>query len=122
MANTTFTGNVRENGDGNRDSIAGSMAATANFHIANTLTVNGDIVLRGDNISLGTLFLFISMSGLLFRPLRQIADRFNTLQMGMVAADRVFKLIDRDEKINDLGIFSVKKIKGSISFKDVPVL
>ena len=70
-------------------------------------------------ISLGTIFLFIQMSQMLFRPLRHIADKFNTLQMGMVAAERVFKLIDRDEKINDGGTISVEKIKGSISFKDV---
>ena len=70
-------------------------------------------------ISLGTIFLFIQMSQMLFRPLRAIADKFNTLQMGMVAAERVFKLIDRDEKINDVGTLSVEKIKGSISFKDV---
>ena len=70
-------------------------------------------------ISLGTIFLFIQMSQMLFRPLRHIADKFNTLQMGMVAAERVFKLIDRDEKINDGGTISAKKIKGSISFKDV---
>ncbi|MDG2147286.1 MAG: ABC transporter ATP-binding protein [Flavobacteriaceae bacterium] len=70
-------------------------------------------------ISLGTIFLFIQMSQMLFQPLRAIADKFNTLQMGMVAAERVFKLIDRDEKINDVGTLSVEKIKGSISFKDV---
>ena len=70
-------------------------------------------------ISLGTIFLFIQMSQMLFRPLRHIADKFNTLQMGMVAAERVFKLIDRDEKINDIGTISAEKIKGSISFKDV---
>ena len=70
-------------------------------------------------ISLGTIFLFIQMSQMLFRPLRHIADKFNTLQMGMVAAERVFKLIDRDEKINDGGTISAVKIKGSISFKDV---
>ena len=70
-------------------------------------------------ISLGTIFLFIQMSQMLFRPLRHIADKFNTLQMGMVAAERVFKLIDRDEKINDGGTISAEKIKGSISFKDV---
>ena len=70
-------------------------------------------------ISLGTIFLFIQMSQMLFRPLRHIADKFNTLQMGMVAAERVFKLIDRDEKINDRGTISAEKIKGSISFKDV---
>ena len=70
-------------------------------------------------ISLGTIFLFIQMSQMLFRPLRAIADKFNTLQMGMVAAERVFKLINRDEKINDVGTLSVEKIKGSISFNDV---
>ena len=48
MANTTFTGNVRENGDGNRDSIAGSMAATANFHIANTLTAGDGSVQKSE--------------------------------------------------------------------------
>ncbi len=70
-------------------------------------------------ISLGTIFLFIQMSQMLFRPLRHIADKFNTLQMGMVAAERVFKLIDRDEKIKNLGNISVEKIKGSISFENV---
>ena len=62
-------------------------------------------------ISLGTIFLFIQMSQMLFRPLRHIADKFNTLQMGMVAAERVFKLIDRDEKINNRGTISAEKIK-----------
>ena len=70
-------------------------------------------------ISLGTIFLFIQMSQMLFRPLRHIADKFNTLQMGMVAAERVFKLIDRDEKIKNLGNISVEKIKGSISFENI---
>ena len=49
--------------------------------------------LNGGAISLGTLFLFIQLSQMLFRPLRQIADKFNTLQMGMVAAERVFNII-----------------------------
>ena len=48
MANTTFTGNVRENGDGLRDSVAGSMAATANFHIANTLTAGDGSVQKSE--------------------------------------------------------------------------
>ncbi len=45
-------------------------------------------------VSLGTIFLFIQLSQMLFRPLRQIADKFNTLQMGMVAANRVFEILD----------------------------
>tara|TARA_B110000259_G_scaffold40154_1_gene45904 strand:+ start:127 stop:669 length:543 start_codon:yes stop_codon:yes gene_type:complete len=56
MANTTFTGNVRENGDGLRTSIAGSMAATANFHIPNTLTA-GDGNVQKSETDLTTVIL-----------------------------------------------------------------
>ena len=50
-----------------------------------------NIISDGD-VSLGTIFLFIQMSQMLFRPLRQIADKFNSLQMGMVATERIFKI------------------------------
>jgi len=75
--------------------------------------------IQGDNISLGTLFLFISMSGLLFRPLRQIADRFNTLQMGMVSTERIFKILEDDSIIQDKGVISMDNINGMIEFKNV---
>ena len=75
--------------------------------------------IQGDNISLGTLFLFISMSGLLFRPLRQIADRFNTLQMGMVSTERIFKILEDDSIIQDKGVLSMDNINGMIEFKNV---
>ena len=75
--------------------------------------------INGDNISLGTLFLFISMSGLLFRPLRQIADRFNTLQMGMVSTERIFKILEDDSIIQDKGVISMDNINGMIEFKNV---
>ena len=75
--------------------------------------------IQGDNISLGTLFLFISMSGLLFRPLRQIADRFNTLQMGMVSTERIFKILEDDSIIKDKGVISMDNINGMIEFKNV---
>ncbi len=75
--------------------------------------------INGDNISLGTLFLFISMSGLLFRPLRQIADRFNTLQMGMVSTERIFKILEDNSHIKDDGKKSKRKFDGMIEFKDV---
>ena len=75
--------------------------------------------IEGDNISLGTLFLFISMSGLLFRPLRQIADRFNTLQMGMVSTERIFKILDDNSTIQDTGTISMNKVEGMIEFKNV---
>lgn len=67
----------------------------------------------------GTVFAFIMLIDLLFRPLRQIADKFNTLQMGMVAANRVFKILDTDSSIDDLGTVEKEEVKGSIEFKDV---
>ena len=75
--------------------------------------------LNGENISLGTLFLFISLSGLLFRPLRQIADRFNTLQMGMVSTERIFNILEDDQQIKDKGELKDSSFKGLIEFKKV---
>ena len=75
--------------------------------------------LNGENISLGTLFLFISMSGLLFGPLRQIADRFNTLQMGMVSTERIFKILEDDSEIKDNGSIDHTSFDGLIEFKNV---
>lgn len=67
----------------------------------------------------GTIFAFILFIEMLFRPLRQIADKFNTLQMGMVAAGRVFKILDTDSRIEDTGTVEVAHMNGAISFKDV---
>ncbi len=67
----------------------------------------------------GTVFAFIMLIDLLFRPLRQIADKFNTLQMGMVAANRVFKILDTDSHIQDIGSYEAKKVKGEIKFSNV---
>lgn len=76
-------------------------------------------VAAGGIISLGTIFLFIQMSQMLFRPLRQIADKFNTLQMGMVSAERIFKIIETNSAINDLGSKKPENIKGKISIKNL---
>lgn len=70
-------------------------------------------------ITLGTIIMFIELSQMLFRPLRQIADKFNTLQMGMVAANRVFGILDTRSSISDEGTLEVDHIKGDIEFKDV---
>ncbi|MDC6404999.1 MULTISPECIES: ABC transporter ATP-binding protein [Maribacter] len=67
----------------------------------------------------GTVFAYIMLIDLLFRPLRQIADKFNTLQMGMVAANRVFKILDTDSSIEDNGQIEKTHVKGTIQFKDV---
>ena len=71
-----------------------------------------------NSVSLGTIFLFIQLSQMLFRPLRQIADKFNTLQMGMVAANRVFKILDTDEFVKDTGT-NLDEVKGEIIFDKV---
>tara|TARA_R110002051_G_scaffold276_3_gene1139 strand:- start:5081 stop:6847 length:1767 start_codon:yes stop_codon:yes gene_type:complete len=67
----------------------------------------------------GTIFAFIMLIDLLFRPLRQIADKFNTLQMGMVAANRVFKILDTDSHIQNVGSYEQEVIKGDIKFNNV---
>lgn len=76
-------------------------------------------VLESDTITVGLIFAFIQLVSLLFRPLRQIADKFNTLQMGMVAANRVFTILDTDARINNGGTLELSKVKGSITFSDV---
>ncbi|MGJ8734370.1 MAG: ABC transporter ATP-binding protein [Cellulophaga sp.] len=77
------------------------------------------VVLNNDLDELGTIFMFIQLSQMLFRPLRQIADKFNVLQMGMVAANRVFAILDREDTITNEGSFEKPSIKGDISFKNV---
>jgi defect-in-organelle-trafficking protein DotB len=56
---------------------------------------------------------------MLFRPIRTLADRFNTLQMGMVSSERVFKLLDEQEHVADTGTYVPKEINGSIKFENV---
>jgi subfamily B ATP-binding cassette protein MsbA len=74
-------------------------------------------VISGGAVSLGTIFLFIQMSQMLFRPLRQIADKFNSLQMGMVAADRIFGILETESNIEDKGTFLPTELKGAIQLK-----
>mgnify|MGYP001201541312 CR=1 FL=1 len=76
-------------------------------------------IISDPTISIGTIFLFIQMSQMLFRPLRQIADKFNTLQMGMVSVERVFKIMETDFKIFNNGKVVLKSIKGLILFENV---
>ncbi len=76
-------------------------------------------VVESDALSLGIIVMFIDLSQLLFRPLRQIADKFNSLQMGMVAANRVFRIIDTEAFIDDTGKEPIKDLKGKIDFKEV---
>jgi ATP-binding cassette subfamily B multidrug efflux pump len=67
----------------------------------------------------GLIVAFISLLNLLFRPIRQLADKFNTLQMGMVGADRIFKVLDTDEVAINTGHIKSGEIAGDIEFKNV---
>ncbi len=80
-----------------------------------------DSAMQSDDgvLSIGTIIMFITLAQMLFRPLRQIADKFNTLQMGMVAANRVFGIIDTDSTIENNGSIQANNLKGEISFEDV---
>lgn len=77
-----------------------------------------DIVNNGTT-EIGQIIAFIMMSQMLFRPLNQIADKFNTLQMGMVAGDRVFEIMDTKNQIAKTGDLEAKSFKGDIEFKNV---
>lgn len=67
----------------------------------------------------GKMIAFVLFLNLLFRPLRVIADKFNVLQMGMVAGERVFKVMDNDDFVKDRGTHTADKIRGEITFDKV---
>jgi len=73
----------------------------------------------GGSVTIGELTAIIIFIGMLFRPLRQLADRFNTLQMGMVASERVLKLLDNQEDIEANGTKIIQDLQGKISFQNV---
>ena len=76
-------------------------------------------VIGGGVVTLGIITAFIQYAEMLFRPLRQIADKFNTLQMGMVAANRVFGILDTKSHIADTGTVDYTSTNGEIEFKNV---
>jgi ATP-binding cassette subfamily B protein len=67
----------------------------------------------------GDITFFVLLINNFFRPIRMLADRINTLQMGMVSSERVFKIIDTDYVIEDKGKAASKNLEGNISFRDV---
>lgn len=77
-------------------------------------------ILNGDHFTtFGDLFSYTMFIGMLFNPLRQIADKFNEMQLGMIAANRVFDIIDTQDHIQDTGTLEAPIFEGSIEFKDV---
>jgi len=71
------------------------------------------------HVNLGDITFFIMMINMLFRPIRMLADRLNTLQMGIVSAERVFKVLDTNEKISDEGTVPFVQVKDRIEFKNI---
>ena len=72
-----------------------------------------------DTVSLGALVAFPIYLGMLFRPIRMLADRFNTLQMGLVASERVFTLLDRKDFIENKGTVVPENFEGQVAFENV---
>lgn len=96
--------------------------AEISYSIGIGMVVYFGVIQNIENVALndtGSIFAFFFLMDLLFRPLRQIADKFNTLQMGMVAANRVFKILDTDSHIADEGDVEKAEVKGDIEFNDV---
>ena len=77
-----------------------------------------DVAAAG-GVTLGALVAFPIYINMLFRPIRVLADKFNTLQMGLVAAERVFGVLDRTDKIENSGDFVAEELRGEVEFRDV---
>lgn len=76
-------------------------------------------VIGGAEVTLGALVAFPIYLNMLFRPIRTIADKFNTLQMGLVAAERVFNVIDKEDRIENSGTFRPDRLRGEVEFDQV---
>ncbi|MBC7643358.1 MAG: ABC transporter ATP-binding protein [Flavobacterium sp.] len=94
--------------------------------IISSLTLGFIVIYGGFNIlggdkftTFGDLFSYTMFIGMLFNPLRQIADKFNEMQMGMISANRVFEIIDIQDQIQDIGTIDAPVFKGNISFEKV---
>jgi len=91
----------------------------SSFTIGLVVWYGGMNILKDANLSFGVIVMFLQLIQILFRPLRQLANQFNTMQMGMVAANRVFGVLDTESYIADEGTKEIKDIKGNIDFKNV---
>ena len=79
----------------------------------------GEAIISGKSVTLGELIAFILYIHMMFRPIRQLADRFNVLQMGIVGSERVFKVLDTEEFISDNGIIDKENIDAEVEYKNV---
>ena len=92
----------------------------SSFTLGFIVLYGGYRILGGDNsTSFGDIFSYTMFIGMLFNPLRQIADKFNEMQMGMISANRVFGILDTKEHIQDIGTIEAPIFEGAIEFKEV---
>lgn len=87
--------------------------------IALIVWYGGVSAVSNNTLDLGTIFLFIQLTQMLFRPLRHIADKFNTLQMGIIASQRVFSILDTTDDFETEGNKELTDVKGNIRFENV---
>ncbi len=92
---------------------------SSSFAFGLVVWYSGLTVIKDSSLSFGVIVMFLQLIPILFRPLRQIANKFNTMQMGMVAANRVFKILDTESRIPDKGKIVAKELVGNIELKDV---
>ena len=92
----------------------------SSFTLGFVVLYGGINILHGDTLTtFGDLFSYTMFIGMLFNPLRQIADKFNEMQMGMIAANRVFEILDTKDQIQDTGTHEAPTFNGAIRFEDV---
>ena len=91
----------------------------SSFTLGVVVWYGGINIIKDNTASIGELTAFIMMIPMMFRPLNQIANKFNTLLMGMVAAERVFKVIDTKSSIIDKGEIVVDTFEGEVCFDKV---
>lgn len=72
-----------------------------------------------EEVTVGTLVAFPLYISMLYRPIRMLADKFNTLQMGLIAAERVYKLLENDDKVQNTGTLAPDRFRGKVEFDDV---
>lgn len=72
-----------------------------------------------EEVTIGVLVSFPLYISMLYRPIRMLADKFNTLQMGLIAAERVFKLLENNDRVQNTGSFAPDRLKGEVAFDHV---
>jgi len=76
-------------------------------------------ILLGGEVTLGMMMAFILLINMLFRPVRHLADRINVIQRGIIASNRVFKILDTDERVHSNGTLKLERVQGNVKFENI---